>query len=80
MGGPVCGRVRLGFIIGHWGLYISGLRFSGYGFLLFFFIINEIEKSIFFKISKKLLIAQYFSCSLWVKFLAYRKRKSVEEK
>jgi len=59
---------------------MSGSRLSGYGSLLFFFIINEIERRIFFKISKKLLIFQYLSCSLWVKLRAYRKRKSVEEK
>jgi hypothetical protein len=62
------------------GGYISGLRFSAYGFLLFFFIINETEKSIFFKISKKLLIVQYLSYSAFVKLRAYRKRNRVEEK
>jgi hypothetical protein len=38
------------------------------------------EKRIFFNISKKLLIDQYWSKSVWVKVFAYKKRKSDEEK
>jgi hypothetical protein len=51
-----------------------------YSFLFLFFIINEMERRIFFNISKKLLIGQYLSCSCWVSVLAYRKRKRVDEK